>query len=141
MTTQYAKKWIPMGTDLRSAVEELHVDLATWLGSEADDSVFERFAAAQHPAFSMVTTSGEILRRRELLDGLRGARNTSPGMHIVISEFEELAGGSDTVVRFLESHHHAGQISRRRVTAVLVPAGGEPGLQWLTVHETPLAAD
>lgn len=127
-----------MGTDIESAVEELHDDLATWLGSEADVSVFERFAAAQHRSFSMVTTTGEILRRTELLDRLRGARNASPGLRIDISEFEVLADESGmVVVRFLESHHHAGQIARRRVTAVLVPADGEPGLQWLAVHETP----
>lgn len=86
----------------------------------------------------MVTTSGEILRRTELLDGLRSARNASPGLRIDISEFEELADESGMlVVRFLESHHHAGQVARRRVTAVLVPVDGEPGAQWLAVHETP----
>ncbi|WP_231855960.1 hypothetical protein [Nocardia cyriacigeorgica] len=130
-----------MGIDVKTAVEQLHDDLAAWLGSEADDAVFERFADAQHEAFSMVTTAGETLRRSELLDGLRAARNASPGLRIEISEFEEVAAENRmVVVRFLESHHHAGQISRRRVTAVLVAADGEPALRWLTVHETPVAA-
>ncbi|NEW26515.1 hypothetical protein [Nocardia cyriacigeorgica] len=130
-----------MGTDIEAAVRELHDDLAAWLGSEAPDSVFDRFAAAQHESFSMVTTAGDILRRTELLNGLRAARNTSPGLRIDISEFEELAEEFDiVVVRFLESHHHAGAISRRRVTAVVTRAGTEPAVQWLTVHETAFAA-
>ncbi|MFE3443943.1 hypothetical protein ACFXNW_12985 [Nocardia sp. NPDC059180] len=126
-----------MNADIKAAVEELHADLATWLGSEAPDAVFDRFAAAQHESFSMVTTAGDIMRRNELLTGLRGARNAQPGLHIDISELEELAAESRmVVVRFLESHHHAGQISRRRVSAVLVSQEGRPGVQWLTVHET-----
>ncbi|NEW49847.1 hypothetical protein GV792_07250 [Nocardia cyriacigeorgica] len=131
-----------MGTDIIAAVEELHTDLATWLGSDAPDSVFDRFAAAQHEAFSMVSTTGETVRRNELMARLRGARNALPGLRIDITELEQLTEESGIiVVRFLESHHHAGQISRRRVSAVLVSPDGQPGVQWLTVHETAVAPD
>ncbi|MFD0364327.1 nuclear transport factor 2 family protein [Nocardia sp. GCM10030253] len=118
-----------------AAIEMLHADLAAWLGSNAAAEVFERFAAAQHEEFSMVTTSGEVLGRAELLSVLRGARNTQPGLKIDISEVQELAREGDTVVvRFLELHRVCGTESCRRVTAVLVADGAE--FRWRTVHET-----
>lgn len=125
-----------MGVDLVAAVKRLHADLATWLGSQAQAEVFERFAAAQHERFSMVTTGGELLGRGALLAGLRGARNALPGLVIEVSEVEELLRSGDiAVVRFLETHRTAGSVTNRRVTAVLTT--DDPGaVRWLSVHET-----
>ncbi|WP_228002679.1 hypothetical protein [Nocardia australiensis] len=124
--------------DLVASVEALHADLATWLGSEASADVFDRFAAAQHEQFSMVTTTGEVLDRPDLLSGLRAARNLQPGLTINVSAVEELAReGNTVVVRFVESHRVAGTESCRRVTAVLV--ADDPGFRWRTVHETEIS--
>ncbi|WP_280259613.1 DUF4440 domain-containing protein [Nocardia abscessus] len=128
-----------MGVDLVDAVERLHADLATWLGSQAQTEVFERFAAAQHERFSMVTTGGEVLGRSGLITRLRGARNAVPGLSIEVSDVEELLrSGGVAVVRFLETHRAAGNVTRRRVTAVLTTDDPE-GVRWLTVHETEAA--
>jgi hypothetical protein len=125
-----------MGVDLADVVERLHADLAAWLGSAAPDEVFERFAAAQHERFSMVTTGGEVLGRDALLAGLRGARNAVPGLTIEVSEVEELQrSGGIAVVRFLETHRATGDTTHRRVTAVLTTED-RGGVRWLTVHET-----
>ncbi|MBF6335883.1 DUF4440 domain-containing protein [Nocardia abscessus] len=125
-----------MGVDLVDAVERLHADLATWLGSPAQAEVFERFAAAQHERFSMVTTGGEVLGRSALITSVRGARNAVPGLSIDVSDVEELLrSGGIAVVRFLETHRAAGNVTRRRVTAVLTTDDPE-GVRWLTVHET-----
>ncbi|WP_434085557.1 DUF4440 domain-containing protein [Nocardia sputorum] len=128
-----------VGVNVVDAVERLHADLGTWLGSEAPVEVFERFAAAQHERFSMVTTDGEVLGRSSLLAGVRGARNAVPGLTIEVSEIEELSRSGDiAVVRFLETHRAAGNVTRRRVTAVLTTE--DPGaVRWLTVHETDTA--
>lgn len=128
-----------MAVDLAGAVVRLHADLATWLGSQAPAEVFDRFAAAQHERFSMVTTDGEVLGRDALLAGLRGARNALPGLVIEVSEIEELLRSDGTaVVRFLEIHRTDASVTRRRVTAVLTTDDpGEP--RWLTVHETDAA--
>ncbi|MFQ6398241.1 hypothetical protein ACLMAJ_32970 [Nocardia sp. KC 131] len=121
-----------------AAVETLHADLAAWLGSNAGMEVFERFAAVQHEEFSMVTTSGEIIGRAELLAGLRGARNIQPGLKIDISDVHELAReGNLVVVRFMELHRVGGTGSCRQVTAVLIAEG--PELRWRTVHETEIS--
>ncbi len=128
-----------MGVDLVDAVERLHADLTTWLGSQAQAEVFERFAAAQHERFSMVTTGGEVLGRSALITRLRGARNAVPGLSIEVSDVEELLrSGGVAVVRFLETHRAAGNVTRRRVTAVLTTDDPE-GARWLTVHETEAA--
>jgi hypothetical protein len=125
-----------MGVDLVDVVERLHADLATWLGSQAPIEVFERFAAAQHERFSMVTTGGEVLGRSALTAGLRGAGNSVPGLRIEISDVEELLWSGDiAVVRFLETHRAAENVTHRRVTAVLT-IGDPDEVRWLTVHET-----
>ncbi|MCP2299953.1 hypothetical protein APR11_006412 [Nocardia amikacinitolerans] len=127
--------------DIEDSIASLHADLAAWLGSPAPFEVFERFAAAQHERFSMVSVSGAVLERDALLAGLREARNARPGLRIEISEITELARfGENVVVRFLERHLTEDENSARRVTAVLSAVEGfELGYRWLTVHETPVA--
>ncbi|WP_084511219.1 hypothetical protein [Nocardia lijiangensis] len=124
--------------EIAGAVEALHADLAAWLGSAASDEIFERFAAAQHERFSMVTLSGAVLGRDELLAGLRGARNAQPGLQIEVSEVMELTrAGELVVIRFLERHGTEEDSSSRRVTAVLCAEDGpSPRYRWLAVHET-----
>ncbi|MEV0292813.1 hypothetical protein [Nocardia sp. NPDC050710] len=122
--------------DTVAVVEGLHADLATWLGSPAPQEVFDRFAAAQHAQFSMVTTAGEVLDRAELLTGLHGARNAQPGLTITISDIEELIRDSGTiVVRFREEHRVADTRTARWVTAVL-HVGPDEHIRWRSVQET-----
>ncbi|MGW4356214.1 hypothetical protein ACWELJ_29420 [Nocardia sp. NPDC004582] len=117
------------------AVQNLHDDLATWLGSEAAPEVFERFARAQRPEFTMVSTDGSVVAREALLTGLRAARNAVPGLRIEIDEVVELNRLAATVVvRFREVHHGPTGSAARQVTAVLT---AEPdGYLWHSVHET-----
>ncbi|WP_330229522.1 hypothetical protein OHA40_26230 [Nocardia sp. NBC_00508] len=130
-----------MGFDLVGVVERLHADLATWLGSQAPVEVFERFAAAQHERFTMVTTGGDLLGRSELIAGLRRAGNSVPGLTIEVSDVEELLRSeSAAVIRFLEAHRVAGSVTRRWVTAVLT-TDDPGGVRWLAVQETEAAAD
>lgn len=116
-------------------MQNLHDDLATWLGSEAAPEVFERFARAQYSGFTMVSTDGSVVAREELLAGLRAARNAVPGLRIEIDEVVELNRmGGTVVVRFREVHHSRTGAAARRVTAVLT---AEPdGYLWHSVHET-----
>lgn len=121
---------------VKGAVERLHADLAVWMGSEAAVAVFERFSAAVDEGFSMVTISGDVVGRDELLTGLRGARNARPGLEIGISEVEDVArDAAGVVIRFLEEHRVGGTRTRRRVTAVLI-RHDKCGYRWRSVHET-----
>ncbi|WP_280227876.1 hypothetical protein [Nocardia farcinica] len=127
------------GFDPRAEVEAVHRLLATWLGTDADPQVLDGFLATQHEDFSMVTVDGAVLGRKELRDGLRGARNSLPGLVIEISELEMVwhAGGL-VVVRFVEGHRSGGAVEFRRTTAVLA---ADPGRRdrWLALQETAIA--
>ncbi|WP_433656621.1 hypothetical protein ACQPW1_35495 [Nocardia sp. CA-128927] len=123
-------------------VEAVHALLATWLGTDAEPEVLERFAATQHDTMSMVTTSGARLSRSELLSGLRRARNSRPGLDIEISEVEVLlAEGNVTVVRFMERHHFSGKHADRWTTAVLTTESIPPRYSWRVLHETEAPSD
>lgn len=120
------------------AVEELHADLALWLGTEAPTTVYDRFLSAQHPDFTMVDGSGAVVGRQQLATGLARAGNARPGLRIAVDDITVVtAAGNLAVVRFLETHHHDGTAEARRVTAVLVAdRAHDERLRWLTVHET-----
>ncbi|MGV9409413.1 hypothetical protein ACWDOP_05815 [Nocardia sp. NPDC003693] len=121
--------------DIAAVVRDLHTDLAAWLGSAADIEVFERFAAAQHPEFTMVGVDGVVAVRDALLSGLRRARNAVPGLRIDTDEVVVLTrAGNAVVVRFRETHRVSAAATARWVTAVLVDDSG--GYRWHSVHET-----
>lgn len=123
--------------NVRAEVEQHHDDLARWLGDSTDstDELLERFSAAHHPDFTLVTVGGDTLGLTALVEALAGARHAVPGLRITIEEFGVVAESPELVVcRFLE-RHSLGQ--SRRVTAVLVPhPAARHGLRWLSVHET-----
>ncbi|MGW1738661.1 hypothetical protein ACWCPQ_07585 [Nocardia sp. NPDC001965] len=123
--------------DALPEVEQVHSLLATWLGTPASPQVLDGFAAAHLGDFSMVTVSGAVLRRTELLAGLHRARNTRPGLRIEVSEIEILCTTVDTtVVRFVETHRDGADTDYRRTTAVLRADPEQNRYRWLTVHET-----
>lgn len=128
--------------DVRSEVERVHSLLAAWLGTPASPQVLDGFAAAQDDDFSMVTVTGAIVRRTELLAGLHRARNSRPGLVIEVSDVETVCASVDlTVVRFVEEHRVGDIGEYRRTTAVLRADSDENRYRWLTVHETALGPD
>jgi len=69
-----------------------HRLLASWLGFDRRSPRCSRsYAPHTPPRFSMVTTDGHVLHRRELLDWLAGAGNTRPGLRILISDVTVVA--------------------------------------------------
>jgi len=126
-----------MSLDVAAEVERQHRLLANWLGSTAEPRVLEELRAAHTAEFSMVTTDGHVLHRRELLDWLAGAGNTRPGLRILISDVTVVAELDGAVLAgFLETHVEHGHTSSRRVTALL--RRERTALRWAHVQETPL---
>lgn len=120
----------------------MHSLLAAWLGTPASPQVLDGFAAAQDDDFSMVTGTGAIVRKTELLAGLHRARNSRPGLVIEVSEVETVSASADlTVVRFVEEHRDGDIGEYRRTTAVLRADPDGNRYRWLTVHETTLGPD
>ncbi|WP_028927420.1 nuclear transport factor 2 family protein [Pseudonocardia acaciae] len=127
--------------NVEAEVVEQHRLLAAWLGSAAGPEVLDELRDAHTDDFSMVTTDGQALSRAALLDGLAGARNATPGLHILISEVTVVAELGDAVLaRFLETHVAHGHTSSRRVTVLLqLDEKARNGLRWRYLHETPIA--
>ncbi|MET8654759.1 hypothetical protein [Nocardia aurea] len=120
-------------------IEKAHALLATWLGSEAPRQIFDEFARTLHAAFTMVTIDGTTVDRADLLEGLRAARNSRPGVVIEISRARILVGTAElVVVRFLERHLLADTHTDRLVTAVL-SVDEVRGFRWRALQETAVA--
>ncbi len=125
--------------DIAAEIERVHDLLATWLGSAASPRVLDGFAAAHDEDFSMITTAGTVVRKRDLLSGLHRARNSRPGLVIEISEVETLRSEGDTaVVRFVECQRDATGSEYRRTTAVL-HVDPDSTCHWGAVQETAVA--
>ncbi|WP_063035034.1 hypothetical protein [Nocardia grenadensis] len=128
--------------DARSEVERVHSLLAAWLGTPASPQVLDRFAATQDDDFSMVTVTGAIVRKTELLAGLHRARNSRPGLVIEVSDVDTVCASAGlSVVRFVEAHYVGDIGEYRRTTAVLRADPEGHRYRWLTVHETALGPD
>ncbi|MGA6204181.1 DUF4440 domain-containing protein [Nocardia testacea] len=128
--------------DARPQVERLHSLLAAWLGTPASPQVLDAFADAQHDDFSMVTVTGAVVRKAELLAGLHRARNSRPGLVIEVSDIETVHTADDlAVVRFVEEHRDGDSREYRRTTAVLRADPDPSRYRWLTVCETALAPE
>ncbi|MCM6774125.1 DUF4440 domain-containing protein [Nocardia sp. CDC159] len=132
-----------MSIDHDTLVEEvsiLHDDLASWLG-ENDAAGLERFGSQLHPDFSMVVLQGAVVPRAQLLEGLRRAGNSMPGLKIDIVDIDVLHRTDDcAVARFREIHHRPDGPASRFTTALLLPdPQARNGLRWRTVHETAAA--
>ncbi|MEV3961885.1 hypothetical protein AB0M34_13460 [Nocardia sp. NPDC050193] len=128
--------------DVWSEVERVHSLLAAWLGTPASPQVLDAFAAAQDTDFSMVTVTGAIVRKTELLAGLHRARNSRPGLVVEVSDVETVYASADlTVVRFVEEHRDGDLAEYRRTTAVLRADPDGNRYRWRTVHETAVGPD
>ncbi|MEV6286946.1 hypothetical protein [Kribbella sp. NPDC051770] len=122
---------------IEAEVVQHHLDLAHWLGTEADGQLLEAFRQMHRPDFTLVTIDGTQLDLGALVTALALAGNAAPGLTIAIEEFTQVAQTDElTICRFLE-RHSIGQ--SRRVTAVLTPdESARYGVRWLSVHETAL---
>lgn len=123
---------------ISAEVDRQHGLLARWLGSAAGPEVLDELRSAHTGDFTMVNTDGHPMNNRELFEALGGARDSAPGLRILISHVELVAElGEAVLARFLETHVAHGHTSSRRVSAVFVPDPAAPhGLRWRYLHET-----
>jgi hypothetical protein len=123
-------------------VADLHVFFEGWLSGvlAREREIFERLERALAPGFEIVTPGGAELGREVLLESLRGAHGSSPGLALWTEACRVLSadpGGELVLARYeeLQRAEAADEPTRRVSTVVFERALGGP-LRWLRVHET-----
>nr|WP_055501301.1 DUF4440 domain-containing protein [Nonomuraea pusilla] len=119
---------------VRAEVERHHRVLQDWLGGGPGD--LAAFGAAHAPAFTLAGPDGTVLRLEEVLDQVRAARGTAPGLRVTIRDVRLVAHADGLLVAAYEEWHHrpgGGAGRGRRATAALLR---EPALRWLHLQET-----
>lgn len=97
------------------------------------DTLMPAFAAD----FSMVTTTGAIVRREQVEHMFRQAAGGRPGLRIEISDITPVWQESTSIaVRYKETHHLDGASTTRCAVAILDCA--ESAVRWRYLHETAL---
>ncbi|MDX1579100.1 MAG: DUF4440 domain-containing protein [Gemmatimonadota bacterium] len=123
-----------------SEIEALHAFFEGWIGGTLDRSqaAFERLEAALADDFSFVTTSGELLDREAVLEGVRKAHGARAGLRIAIRQPHLVYDAEDHLAATYEEWQEAGgERTGRRSTVFFGRREGAPGgLVWLHVHET-----
>ena len=140
--------------DARAAiaeVEQLHAFFARWFRGELPETgeAFSRFERALAPEFEMVPPSGVLLRRDQVLAGVRGTYGSWKGDEAAAIEVRHATarpvGNGVVLVSYEEWQRRDGVWKARRSTALLRAATGADSpadaVEWIHVHETWMASD
>ena len=119
-------------------IVELHRQIETWFGGDAEDAALAALIERFDPAFLMITVRGDKLDRagvEDLFANLRGAR---PGLRIDIADVVTHSSGDGLWVSYTETQTLPdGSDNRRHSTAWLIPnTNARP--TWRYLHETTL---
>ncbi|MFI6316302.1 nuclear transport factor 2 family protein [Nonomuraea sp. NPDC050556] len=105
-----------------------HRVIERWLTGAADPSEFAAFERAHAPGFTMITPAGRTLSRAEVMEWVRGAYGSAPGLRIEITDVRTVVQeGPLTVCVYLEWQSGASRTS----TVVL-----RDGVSWEHLHES-----
>ncbi|WP_433677692.1 hypothetical protein [Nocardia sp. CA-119907] len=118
-------------------INDMHSDLARWIGSPDEFEARNRFVTQLHSEFSQISIDGSTLSHQQLHYLLDEIGYSAPGMTIDIRDVSVLHQSTYCVlVRFREIHHTPDLSSSRLVTALLLTDPlGRNGLKWRFVHE------
>ena len=116
-------------------IRELHTEFADWLSGRS--ATLARVEAALSEHFTMVSPSGDIVSRGEVMSGLLAARGSRP-IEIRIDNPTVHWHLTDAVLATYEEwQDHGGSTTARRSTALFTHDEDAPnGLLWQHVHET-----
>ena len=121
-------------------IVELHQFFEDWFTGRLpnDDAAFARFADTMAPDFHIVSPSGRLTARPDLLAGLRGAYNAWNAGRIWIENVQVRAAYGDISIVTYEEWQSTGDGERGRLSTVVFRADANAvnGLLWLHVHET-----
>lgn len=130
-----------------SALDEVvrqHEFIEAWLAGTAPRGGpgWRAFEESLDDRFVIVSPSGVVQPKSELVEGFEGAYGAMPGVQIEIRNGVSVYATDEIeVVRYEEWQLHAELGNQRVSTAVFVAEPSAPlGWAWLTLHESPLSA-
>ncbi|TDC85578.1 DUF4440 domain-containing protein [Nonomuraea deserti] len=132
-------------TDAEREVIRLHRVIEAWLTGTADRADFVSFTGALAPDFTLAGPDGVAMTREKVRAWVEGSHGSAPDLRITIRDVRVVADSGDLVVATYEEWHgtaaggHAPSPAARGRRATVVFRRG-PGLRWLHLHETWLAA-
>jgi hypothetical protein len=122
---------------------DLHDFFQGWLDGTLpkDETLFKRFAAANDPAFTLISPDGSMAGGAETGAWIQAAHGTRPGFRLWTDDHRMHFHTTDmAIVTYREWQTREGATSVRRSTAVFCIAPTAPnGVAWVHVHETWLA--
>ena len=124
-------------------VVELHQFLEDWFNGvlPPNEQAFRRFADVMAPQFVLISPSGELADRQEVIDRLREAfgiwrRTSRPGRIWIENLRVRHQVGNQALVLYEEWQEIDGEPRGRLSTAVLQMAESAPnGVEWYPLHE------
>lgn len=121
-------------------VIDLHAFFQGWLDGTLpeSDAVFARFAAANDPAFTLVSPDGSMAGGVETGAWIRAAHGTRRGFKLWTDAHQmHFQDGNTAVVTYREWQTRDGATSVRRSTVVFYVTPTAPnGVAWAHIHET-----
>ena len=121
-------------------VVDLHTFFQGWLGGVLpdDDAVFARFAAANDPAFTLISPDGSIADSVETSAWIRAAHGTRRGFRLWTDAHRmHFQDGNIALVTYREWQMRDDATNVRLSTALFRIAPAAPnGVAWVHVHET-----
>ena len=124
-------------------VIDLHAFFQGWLDGTLpnDDALFARFAAANNPAFTLISPDGSMAGGAATGSWIRAAYGTRPGFRLWTDAHQmHYQDANLAIVTYREWQTREGATTVRISTAVFRTAPAAPnGVAWVHIHETWLA--
>lgn len=120
----------------------LHAFFEAWYRGEAPDTdaAFSRVADVIAPDYTLISATGSIADRGQLLDVLRSQHGAMPDLVLTVDDLQ-LRLNTDSIVlaTYKETGTTRGETRSTVITAVLRRQPGLPhDLAWVHIHETHL---
>jgi hypothetical protein len=120
----------------RREVEELHAFFGRWY-SAPQAAHLERVSSVLAPEFELLSPSGELLTREQILNELAAHRGAFPDLSISVEGLEFFPAREHEIsARYTEVHSEAGKCEKRRCCALLRHSAlALNGLEWVAIGE------
>jgi hypothetical protein len=132
-----------MSENWKQEIVELHRFFEDWFRGElpSTEGVFSRFSTVTGADFVIITPTGQLIERAELIPNLRAAHGSRPDVRIWIEGAKLRQQLGDIRIATYEEWQRQGESTSARLSTVVFreQAGVANSLVWLHVHETWLA--